>query len=107
MSLHEWLIILKFTNVHIYCIYTHTSSWHEKCQSWVQASTTNLQELARLLQDQDGKRRGDLLHQDQLMAIEAQDRELAKVLQEQVSTTSDEWNASLVWMRRVFIGLLC
>ncbi|XP_047491872.1 stress response protein NST1-like isoform X2 [Penaeus chinensis] len=33
--------------------------------------------------DQDGKRRGDLLHQDQLMAIEAQDRELAKVLQEQ------------------------
>ncbi|XP_063613513.1 coiled-coil domain-containing protein 50-like isoform X1 [Penaeus indicus] len=40
-------------------------------------------ELARLLQDQDGKRRGDLLHQDQLMAIEAQDRELAKVLQEQ------------------------
>lgn len=33
--------------------------------------------------DQDGKRRGDLLHQDQLLAIEAQDRELAKVLQEQ------------------------
>nr|XP_045582731.1 coiled-coil domain-containing protein 50-like isoform X1 [Procambarus clarkii] len=40
-------------------------------------------ELARLLQEQDGKRRGDLLHQDQLLAIEAQDRELAKVLQEQ------------------------
>ncbi|KAK3887855.1 hypothetical protein Pcinc_008059 [Petrolisthes cinctipes] len=33
--------------------------------------------------EQDGKRRGDLLHEDQLMAIEAQDRELAKVLQEQ------------------------
>ncbi|XP_068211200.1 coiled-coil domain-containing protein 50 isoform X2 [Palaemon carinicauda] len=33
--------------------------------------------------EQDGKRRGDMLHQDQLMAIEAQDRELAKVLQEQ------------------------
>ncbi|XP_053628444.1 coiled-coil domain-containing protein 50 isoform X2 [Cherax quadricarinatus] len=33
--------------------------------------------------EQDGKRRGDLLHQDQLLAIEAQDRELAKVLQEQ------------------------
>lgn len=56
----------------------------------MQASTTNLQELARLLQDQDGKRRGDLLHQDQLMAIEAQDRELAKVLQEQVSIASEE-----------------
>ncbi|XP_063864098.1 uncharacterized protein LOC135102661 isoform X1 [Scylla paramamosain] len=40
-------------------------------------------ELARLLQEQDGKRRGDLLHRDQLLAIEAQDRELAKVLQEQ------------------------
>lgn len=40
-------------------------------------------ELARLLQEQDKKRRGDLLHRDQLMAIEAQDRELAKVLQEQ------------------------
>ncbi|KAG0701731.1 Coiled-coil domain-containing protein 50 [Chionoecetes opilio] len=40
-------------------------------------------ELARLLQEQDGKRRGDLLHEDQLLAIEAQDRELAKVLQEQ------------------------
>ena len=36
------------------------------------------------MQEQDGKRRGDMLHQDQLMAIEAQDRELAKVLQEQV-----------------------
>ncbi|KAK7016218.1 hypothetical protein SK128_027594 [Halocaridina rubra] len=43
----------------------------------------NFQELARFLQEQDGKRRGDLLHRDQLMAIEAQDRELAKVLQEQ------------------------
>ncbi|XP_042233456.1 coiled-coil domain-containing protein 50-like isoform X2 [Homarus americanus] len=46
------------------------------------------EEEQRVLQEgqdaeQDGKRRGDLLHQDQLMAIEAQDRELAKVLQEQ------------------------
>lgn len=54
------------------------------CHVWVLVSTPDLQELARLLQEQDGKRRGDLLHQDQLMAIEAQDRELAKVLQEQV-----------------------
>ena len=45
-------------------------------------------ELARLLQEQDLKRRGDLLQEDQLVAIEAQDRELAKVLQEQVETCS-------------------
>ncbi|XP_076033726.1 uncharacterized protein LOC143020816 isoform X2 [Oratosquilla oratoria] len=41
------------------------------------------EELARLLQEQDLKRRGDLMDEDKLMAIEVQDRELAKVLQEQ------------------------
>ncbi|XP_018027278.2 myb-like protein Q [Hyalella azteca] len=40
-------------------------------------------EVARLLGDQELKRRGDCLPQDQLMAIQAQDQELAKVLQEQ------------------------
>lgn len=43
-----------------------------------------LKELALLLQEQDLKRRGDLLQKDQLSVMEAQDKELAKVLQEQV-----------------------
>ncbi|KAF4529684.1 hypothetical protein B566_EDAN010770 [Ephemera danica] len=40
-------------------------------------------ELARLLQEQEMKRRGDsLLDRDRVMAVEAQDRELARMLQE-------------------------
>ncbi|KAF0286691.1 Coiled-coil domain-containing protein 50 [Amphibalanus amphitrite] len=41
------------------------------------------EEVARLLQEQETKRRGDLIPRDRVAAIEAQDRELAKVLQEQ------------------------
>jgi hypothetical protein len=47
--------------------------------------------VARLLGDQELKRRGDCLPQDQLMAIQAQDQELAKVLQEQVSPGELVW----------------
>ncbi|XP_037068778.1 uncharacterized protein LOC119090090 [Pollicipes pollicipes] len=41
------------------------------------------EEVARLLQEQETKRRGDVMPRDKVAAIEAQDRELAKVLQEQ------------------------
>ena len=42
------------------------------------------QELARMLQEQEGTKQLDMLDQDRLMAIEAQDKELARLLQERV-----------------------
>ncbi|XP_064092466.1 coiled-coil domain-containing protein 50-like isoform X1 [Macrobrachium nipponense] len=63
-----------------FCLQPTDDMDEEEQRSWQEDQDA---ELARFLQEQDGKRRGDMLHQDQLMAIEAQDRELAKVLQEQ------------------------
>ncbi|XP_068211201.1 coiled-coil domain-containing protein 50 isoform X3 [Palaemon carinicauda] len=63
-----------------FCLQPADDMDEEEQRSWQEDQDA---ELARFLQEQDGKRRGDMLHQDQLMAIEAQDRELAKVLQEQ------------------------
>lgn len=43
------------------------------------------QELARLLQEQEMKRRGDsLVDRDRVLAVEAQDHEYARMLQEKV-----------------------
>jgi hypothetical protein len=43
------------------------------------------QELARLLQEQESKRRGDpMVDRDRVMAVEAQDHELARMLQDKV-----------------------
>lgn len=44
------------------------------------------QEFARHLQEQEGSQQLDMLDLDRLMAIEAQDKELARMLQERVSS---------------------
>lgn len=47
-----------------------------------------IQELARLLQEQEERKKGegmDQMDKDRMMAIEAQDKELARLLQDRVS----------------------
>jgi hypothetical protein len=61
------------------------SSYYEN--QWVtQFGAIFPQEFARLLQEQEGSQQLDMLDQDRLMAIEAQDKELARMLQERVSS---------------------